>query len=249
MNEVGGRFQHAAMKVVLDIETLQAPREEWARITGCVPQLDPSCIEGAEDLFTRSEAEERKKNEDDLYERSSFDGTFSRILCIGMIVLSEAMEPQGAVSWYGSNEKELLRRFWGKLAQLRPSLFITHNGLGFDLPFIKKRSVIQQVKPSCEIPLGKFRTEPVYDTMAVWSNWEMRGWVKLDVLARALNVETKSGSGKQVAEMWARGQGKDIADYCLQDTYVTYACYCRMIFREPLSSSIVLLNRDLIEVV
>jgi hypothetical protein len=48
--------------------------------------------------------------------------------------------------------------------------------------------------------------------------------------------------------MWARGQGKDIADYCLQDTYVTYACYCRMIFREPLSSSIVLLNRDLIEV-
>ncbi|MGH7232367.1 MAG: 3'-5' exonuclease [Nitrospiraceae bacterium] len=237
------------MKIVLDIETVQAPREEWARIAGCVPQIDPSCIDNAEDLFTRSEMEERKKNEDELYEKSSFDGTYSRIVCIGMIVLSDAMEPQGAISWYGANEKELLRQFWAKLAQLRPSLFITHNGLGFDLPFIKKRSIIQQVRPSCEILLAKFRTEPVYDTMAVWSNWEIRGWVKLDVLARALTVETKSGSGKQVGEMWVKGQGKDIAEYCLQDTYVTYACYCRMTFREPLSSNIVLLHRDLIEAV
>lgn len=235
------------MKVVLDIETVQAPREEWAAIAGCVPELDSACLENAEDLFTRSEADERRKREDDLYEKSSFDGTFSRIVCIGAIVLSDTMEPQGATSWYGPNEKELLRRFWAKLGQFRPSLFITHNGLGFDLPFIKKRSIIHQIKPSCEIILARYRTEPVYDTMAVWSNWENRAWVKLDVLARALKVETKSGSGKQVAEMWANGQAKDIGEYCLQDTYVTYACYCRMNFREPLSSHAILQNRELIE--
>jgi 3'-5' exonuclease len=235
------------MKVVLDIETVQSPREEWARIAGCLPLVDPSCLENAEDLFTASEAEERRKTEDELYEKSSFDGTFSRIVCIGMIILSDALEPHGAISWYGAGEKELLRQFWVKIAQLRPSLLITHNGLGFDLPFIKKRSVIQQVKPTWDVPLAKFRVEPVYDTMAIWSNWEMRGWVKLDVLARALNVETKTGSGKQVADMWSKGCGKDIAEYCLQDTYVTYACYCRMNFREPLSSSVVLLNRELVE--
>ena len=44
--------------------------------------------------------------------------------------------------------------------------------------------------------------------MAIWSNWDNRGWVKLDVLARALNVENKSGSGSQVAQMWAAGQGR-----------------------------------------
>lgn len=235
------------MKVVLDIETVQAPREEWGRIAGCLPLVDPNCLENAEDLFTASEAEQRRKTEDELYEKSSFDGTFSRIVCIGLILFSDAMEPQGSVSWYGANEKELLRQFWVRIAQIRPSLLITHNGLGFDLPFIKKRSIINQVKPTIDIPLAKFRTEPVYDTMAIWSNWETRGWVKLDVLARALNVETKSGSGKQIAEMWAKGQGKDIAEYCLQDTYVTYACYCRMTFREPLSSNVVLLNRELIE--
>ncbi len=237
------------MKVVLDIETIQAPREEWARLAGLVAAAGPSeWGEVADNLFDHAEAEQRKRTEDELYEKSSFDGTFSRIVCIGLLVFSDQMEPQGAVAWYGADEKELLRQFWAKLAQIRPALFIAHNGLGFDLPFIRKRSVIHQVKPSVEISLARFRTEPVYDTMAVWSNWETRGWIKLDVLARALQVETKSGSGKQVADMWAKGQGKEIADYCLQDTYVTYACYCRMNFREPLSREVVLLGRELVEV-
>lgn len=235
------------MKVVLDIETVQAPREEWARLAGRSASSGADTA-GSDDLFERAEADQRQRAEDEQYEKSSFDGTFSRIVCIGLIVLADTMEAHGAVSWYGDNEKELLRQFWTRLGQTRPALYITHNGLGFDLPFLKKRSVIHQIKPSVDISLVKFRTDPVYDTMAVWSNWDNRGWIKLDVLARALNVETKSGSGKQVAEMWARGQGKEIADYCLQDTYVTYACYCKMNFREPLSRNVVLLNKELIEV-
>ena len=236
------------MKVVLDIETVQAPREEWARLAGIENVTPESCGgEPSADLFSHAEVQERLKKEDELYERSSFDGTYSRIVCIGMLIFSPSMEPQGAVSWYGSNEADLLRQFWARLGEIRPSLFITHNGLGFDLPFIKKRSIIQRVRPSMEISLAKFRTEPVYDTMAVWSNWDMRGWVKLDILARALHVETKSGSGKEVAEMWAAGQGRAIAEYCLQDTYVTYACYNRMTFREPLGRDLVVKNPQLLE--
>ena len=237
------------MKVVLDIETVQAPREEWARLVGLpsssLPVAEP---ELSEDLFSYAQTDERQRAQDDLYEKSSFDGTFSRIVCIGLIMLSDSLDAMGAISWYGGNEKELLRQFWQKMGQLRPSLFITHNGLGFDLPFIKKRSIIQQVKPAFDINLAKFRTDPVYDTMAIWSNWDMRGWVKLDVLARALNVESKSGSGSQVAEMWAKGQGKEIAEYCLQDTFVTYGCYCRMNFREPHSKQVILLHPELVEV-
>ena len=237
------------MKVVLDIETVQAPREEWARIAG--RQLTSGEVTFAEsggDLFAVGEAEAQQRLDDELYEKSSFDGTFSKIVCIGLLEFTDNFEPRGAVSWYGGNEQALLRAFWSHLAQSRPSLFITHNGLNFDLPFIKKRSIIHQVKPAMEINLAKFRAEPVYDTMAIWSNWDNRGWVKLDVLARALNVESKSGSGSQVAQMWADGQGKEIALYCLQDTYVTYGCYCRMNFRPPISREIVLLKPELIDV-
>ena len=237
------------MKVVLDIETVQAPRAEWARLVGIDLLTTESCSEdSASDLFSHAETQERVRKEDELYERSSFDGTFSRIVCIGMLIFSSDMIPQGNVAWYGINEKELLRRFWTRIGDLRPSLFITHNGLGFDLPFIKKRSVIHQIKPTMEISLARFRTEPVYDTMAIWSNWDTRGWVKLDVLARALSVDSKSGSGSQVAEMWAAGQGQAIAKYCLQDTYVTYACYQRMTFHHPLPRQEILKHMNLLDV-
>jgi DNA polymerase elongation subunit (family B) len=193
------------MKVVLDIETIQSTREDWARLAGkCYSPLGE---EPEYDLFAAGEAEAQRQAENEQYAKSAFDGTYSSIVCIGLLEFSDQMEPRGAVAWYGNNERELLRQFWSRLAQDKPSLFITHNGLGFDLPFIRKRSIIHQVKPSMEINLAKFRSEPVYDTMAIWSNWDTRCWVKLDVLARALNVETKSGSGAQVAEMWGRGEG------------------------------------------
>ncbi len=224
------------MKVVLDIETVQAPKEEWAELAGV-------SMVAADNLLEAGESAQQDKD----YDKSSFDGTYSRIVCIGMIAFSDSMEPQGALAWYGGQEKELLRQFWAWMGKARPGLVITHNGLGFDLPFIKKRSIIHQVKPTIEISLAKFRTEPVYDTLAIWSNWDSRGWVKLDVLARALGVETKSGSGKQVAEMWQAGRGREIAEYCLQDCYVTYACYSKMTFREPIKSAEVLAKKELIE--
>ncbi len=237
------------MKVVLDIETIQASREEWARLVGKASEgHDAVSGEASYDLFAAGVAEEQRRADDESYAKSAFDGTYSRIVCIGLLEFSDQMEARSAVAWYGSNERELLRQFWARLAQDRPTLYITHNGLGFDLPFIKKRSIINQVKPSLEINLAKFRTEPVYDTMAIWSNWDTRGWVKLDVLARALQVETKSGSGAQVAEMWEKRQGRELAQYCLQDTYVTYACYCRMNFRQPLSKEVVLLQPELFDV-
>ncbi|HRI37506.1 MAG TPA: 3'-5' exonuclease [Nitrospira sp.] len=237
------------MKVVLDIETVQAPREEWARLVGKPTECQgPVPGEPGYDLFTVSAVEEARRADDEAYAKSAFDGTFSRIVCIGLLEFSDQMEARSAIAWYGMNERELLRQFWARLAQDRPTLYITHNGLGFDLPFIKKRSIINQVKPSVEINLAKFRTEPVYDTMAIWSNWDMRGWVKLDVLARALQVDTKSGSGEQVAEMWEKRQGRELAQYCLQDTYVTYACYSRMNFRQPLSREVILLQPELCDI-
>ena len=224
------------MKIVLDIETVQHSKEEWAALKGVG-------LLAADDLLNAGDAAEQDRE----YEKSCFDPTFCRIVCIGALFFTDTMEAQEATAWYGSNEKELLRQFWERMKIVRPTLFVTHNGLSFDLPFLKNRSIVHQVKPPFDINLAKFRTDPVFDTMSVWSNWEMRGRVKLDVLARVLNTETKSGSGKQVADMWSAGQGKEIAEYCLQDCYVTYACYSRMSYREPMPSERVLAKKDLIE--
>jgi 3'-5' exonuclease len=63
-----------------------------------------------------------------------------------------------------------------------------------------------------------------------------------------LDVETKSGSGDQVFDMWTSDKQKDVAEYCLQDVYVTYACYCRMTFQEPLKSAEVFKKKILYKV-
>ena len=225
------------MKIVLDIETLQASKEDWARLRGV------KLAAGSEGRLFLDQKEDEQEKE---HEKSSFDGTYSRICCIGIIILKDDLTPVEAIAWYGSDEKEILRQFWDRMAKERPRLYITYNGLNFDFPFIKKRSIIHQVKPTIEISLAKFRTEPVYDVMAIWGNWDFRGFTKLDVLARALGVETKSGSGSQVAKMWARNKKKEVAEYCLQDVYVTYACYCKMVFKKPLDSAKVLAKQDLI---
>ena len=111
------------MKVVLDIETIQPPKEEWAALAG----VD---LAAQDDLLEAGEAARQEKD----FERAAFDGTFSRIVCIGAIAFSDDMAPQQAVAWYGVREKELLKQFWDWIGKHRPNLYITHNGLGFDLP-------------------------------------------------------------------------------------------------------------------
>ena len=160
------------MKVVLDIETIQCSKEEWARLKGIALLFE----EEAGDLIAAGEATDQDKE----YEKSGFDATFCQIVCIGGIILSDTFEPQEAVAWYGSDERELLRQFWARIGLLRPSLFITHNGLGFDFPILRNRSIIKQVKPSVDISLARYRTEPIFDTLAVWSNWEARARIKLE---------------------------------------------------------------------
>jgi 3'-5' exonuclease len=225
------------MKIVLDIETLAPTREQWAELQGVRPGPwdDDSLFSDPEEVRLRKD-----------YERAAFDATFSRIVCIGAVILNDDLSPLEAVAWYGDNEEAILRQFWARMALDKPRLFITFNGLGFDLPFLKKRSVIRQVKPTLEVSLARFRTDSVYDIMAVWANWDNRSWVKLDVLARALGVESKSGSGAQVAGMWKDGKKEEVAAYCLQDVYVTYACFCRMVYQEPAGSSAVLRDMNLI---
>jgi predicted PolB exonuclease-like 3'-5' exonuclease len=130
------------------------------------------------------------------------------------------------------NEKALLERFWSYVSTNRVSGFVAHNGLGFDLPFLWKRSVINQVRPSTTFDLRRYRSDFVFDTMTLWAHWDPRAYPKLDALAGALGVGQKSGVGTEVAALWAAGKLKEIADYCLHDCWLAYGCYCRMEFAE-----------------
>jgi hypothetical protein len=161
--------------------------------------------------------------------KAALDALTGKIVCIGFIVIDD-FDAQSAVALVSDDEATLLNDFWLTLRLENVKSFVTHNGLSFDLPYIWKRSVINQVKPSIQLDLRRYHNEFVYDTMCVWGNWEIRGNASLDALAGGLGLGTKSGSGNQVLQLWREGRHKEIADYCLHDCWLTYRCYGRMNF-------------------
>jgi predicted PolB exonuclease-like 3'-5' exonuclease len=161
--------------------------------------------------------------------KAALDALTGRIICIGFIVIDD-FRVQSAVSIVSDDETKLLSGFWSMLRRENVKSFVAHNGLSFDLPYIWKRSVINRVKPSLDLDLRRYRSDFVYDTMCVWGNWEMRGSASLNALAGGLGLGAKSGSGGQVLQLWREARYKDIAEYCLQDCWLTYRCYGRMNF-------------------
>jgi 3'-5' exonuclease len=180
--------------------------------------LDIETIPISSDAITPEEAK-----------KAALDALTGRIVCIGFIIVDEFVA-QSAVSIVAEDERKLLNEFWLMLRRENIKSFIAHNGLGFDLPYIWKRSVVNQVKPSLQLDLRRYRNDFVYDTMCMWGNWEARGNASLNALASGLGLGAKNGSGDQVLQLWRERRHREIAEYCLQDCWLTYQCYGRMNF-------------------
>lgn len=221
------------MNVVIDIETIPCDED----IRKSLPPISPPVTLKDESKIRKWREANLAKLEEEQHRKTALDANVGRIFCIGMLFFSEKKDLCSGISIFGQREKLVLSDFWKKIEEYKRPYIITHNGLHFDLPFIWKRSVILQVQPTMKFNLSRYRTDYVYDTMAVWSNWDLRDAIKLDELAKTFGVARKTGTGKDVYDFWRAGKHKAIAEYCFQDVYVTYCCYCRMNFITPIDSS------------
>lgn len=169
----------------------------------------------------------------EILKKLSLSGATARILCLAYAVEPEADSP---VQVLHGSEAEILRGFWELAADC--DLFVGHNILDFDLRFIYQRSVIHQIKPSCEISFARFRNNPVYDTMQEWSKWG-REHISLDLLARALGIPSPKEclDGSKVYPYYCAGRLPEICEYCKCDVDTVRQVYRRLTFsstpREP----------------
>ena len=165
-------------------------------------------------------------DEQEVIKRLSLSAAMARILCIGY-----AIEPpiDAPIEILQGEETTILQNFW-KLAT-GADLFVGHNILDFDLRFIYQRSVINQIKPSREIPFTRFRSSPVFDTMHEWTKWG-RDWIKLEVLAKSLNIPSPKTDldGSKVYGYYRAGKHSEIYDYCKGDVETVRKVYRRMTF-------------------
>jgi len=165
-------------------------------------------------------------DEAEIIKKLSLAAVTSRLLC-----LAYALEPptDSPVEVIHGEEAEILQKFWQLATET--NLFVGHNVLDFDLRFIYQRSIINQIKPSREISFGRYRNNPVYDTMHEWSKWG-RERISLDLLSRALGIPSpKEGlDGSKVYPYYCAGKLPEICEYCQRDVETVRQVYRRMTF-------------------
>jgi len=220
-------------KLFFDIETIPAGQDSY-------------------ETLTKLWDKKREKNPDyldsfdDFVAKTSFDGAFGRVVCIGYAVNNE---PPRIIS-HPDNEKKILQDFWHVAGQCQQ--FIGHNIIDFDLRFLIQRSIVLGVKPSWTrfqefgkkpwemekyLSFARYNNIPMFDTMMEWSNWGNQR-VGLEHIALALGIPTpKDGiDGSQVFNFYQAGKLDEICDYCKRDVDTTRAVYNRMVFAETTES-------------
>lgn len=138
-----------------------------------------------------------------------------------------------------SDEHTLLTTFWKMLADyFDHSYLVSFNGKEFDAPFLMLRSAACKVRPSKKIvDMNKswdkvqkhidLLKELTFNTYGANMSGAARRF-NFDFYARAFGITSPKAEGVHggnVAEFYAEGRIKEIAEYCMRDVRATWELY------------------------
>jgi len=190
--------------------------------------------------------EDQLAEEERVFKSGSLAATSGRVLSIAVHIGSVAgIEIEGIESIESEyvfgidsdgqeqNEQEALTDFLSLMQSFDPEIdeIVGHNIIGFDLPFVFQRCLINNIAVRPFVNLAEFNVRGVYDTMHRW--WlGARNRVALDDLAWALGMEsskTDEVEGSRVFELYQAGKLAEIREYNLNDVRVTRKVYERIV--------------------
>lgn len=171
------------------------------------------------------------------WRKTAFDATKGQICVIGFSFDGE--EPESLQIKEPEDEARILRTFFERLAirykatNMRRPIFVGHNLVNFDLPFIYRRAVILGIQPPAFLPINPSPyNEYVFDTMLQWAG--SKGRISMQNLCEALGIPGKETDGdidgSKVTDFYLNGQIDDVAKYCRGDIRRTRAMYDRLTF-------------------
>lgn len=223
------------MRLFFDIETTANPEA-----IALMPA--PKAPGNLKDLEKIAAAIEAKKQEQ--VELAPLDPDYGKILSIGyansedgpvntlvvgdVIYAENRKDPKtGELSWYEEklSEATVLERFWDLLYDCGGRC-VGYNIIGFDLPYLLRRSFALGVIPKYMPSLVKYHTEPTTDLMAILYNWGAMPYKGLKQVAKlyGLPVECPEVDGSMVKNM-TRDQ---LVAYQISDVKLTITLYQRM---------------------
>jgi hypothetical protein len=217
------------LRIYTDIETL--PPDEKLR-----DRLDAAKVRKLLRRKPSGEACDGECCSDEEFRALSLCGEYGRLLSIGVIVERDGEVIQQGVfgrdrqtMLFHLEERRTLVGFWKLMRSFNPNrdLVIGHN-VFWDIRFLMKRSIINRVQPTVRLSLARYRSQPIFDTMQVWADWDPRGYIGLADLAEVLKLDmtkTEGMDGSKVYERFCQGSHEEIALYNLQDCELVRAVY------------------------
>jgi hypothetical protein len=227
----------------LDIETLALPdfRDRVGPQLERVFRLGHMRLEQQQRYLEDIAAEEERS-----YQLGSLSATSGRILCIAVHVGPvpglefEGVQMGESEYVFGidaesneQEEKQALSEFLGFISgfDAETDEIVGHNVIGFDLPFIFQRCLVNKIAVRPFVNLADFHVRGVFDTMHHWWLGGKRH-VSLDDIAWALGIEsskTAEVEGSKVFELYEAGKLAEIREYNLNDVRLTRKVYERMV--------------------
>lgn len=239
------KIAHSDMTTItLDCETIGT--DDPAVIAEIAKTITPPGNISKAETIAAWTAEKKPALIEEAVKRTSFDGTYGRIICIGMAIddapatAKVIMHPfapadEAALLADAFNDIQSAAKHNIKSGTMENAVtFIGHNLASFDLRFLWQRAVINGIKPPACL-LKAMQAKPwdavIQDTMLMWSP-ERERRISLDRLCKALGVPTsKDGmTGADVWQAFKEGRLDDIAIYCKADVEATRACWKRLVF-------------------
>jgi hypothetical protein len=183
--------------------------------------------------YSKPETIEKWKDEnaEESWRKTGLDGGYGSICVIGfaidkdpvVTIINEADEHNLLTNFHAALQVEANRRniVWSQWE------WIGHNVIGFDLPFLWKRCVVNNL-PHNFPKDSRHGSGRVYDTMQAWSGWKDRISLRqlADILGFAHHKDDMDGS--QVYDTWAAGDHAKVADYCAKDVELTRQIFKRL---------------------
>lgn len=227
----------------LDIETLTLP--EFRERVG--PQLERLHRLGRMRLEQQTRyLEDIAAEEERCYSLGSLSATSGRVLCISVHIgpipglTFAGMEQRETEHVFGIDQDgfeqserhaltdflELMKDFDNETDEL-----VGHNIVGFDLPFIFQRCLVNGLSVRPFVNLNEYNVSGVFDTMHRWWLGAKRN-VSLDDIAWALGIESSKTSeveGSKVFDLYQANRLELIREYNLNDVRVTRKVYERMV--------------------
>ena len=170
-------------------------------------------------------------------DRAALTAETGRVVTIGYLPV-DAPDEKAHLDDADFNEVHLLRRFWSGYEKVcaKGGRLVGWNSNGFDVPYLIKRSWIQQVPVPLNVYRSKWISDSFLDLMQVWTCHEYKKFAKLDICAKILGLGTKTNqtcTGADFAKWYCDPAKHEQAKaYGLLDLTLTRAIYLRLGGRE-----------------